>query len=165
MVDVREAESAKERRAEAPAPVSPDLPTLNYEGFTVPVSVRPVLNIAGIASLEPVPVGIPGGMGECTGAGLFPGIELDNEPRTRVRVPPHYPMAAKQEGRGGEVLVEFVVDEAGRVLNPRVVRSTDRIFEEPTLRAVSKWRFEPGRRLGQIVRFRMSVPVVFNLNE
>ena len=33
------------------------------------------------------------------------------------------------------------------------------------LRAVAKWRFEPGRRHGQIVRFRMVVPIHFSLNE
>jgi protein TonB len=39
------------------------------------------------------------------------------------------------------------------------------MFEEPTLRAVAKWQFEPGRRDGRIVKFRMTVPVLFNLNE
>ncbi|MEO5961553.1 MAG: energy transducer TonB, partial [Opitutaceae bacterium] len=65
----------------------------------------------------------------------------------------------------GEVLVNFMVDEAGRVSEARVVRSSDSVFEEPTLRAVSKWRFEPGRVHGDLVRFRMSVPVVFSLKE
>jgi protein TonB len=62
-------------------------------------------------------------------------------------------------------MVEFVVDESGNVLNPRVVSSSDRAFEENTLRAVAKWKFEPGRRDGRTVRFRMSVPVVFKLGE
>ena len=60
--------------------------------------------------------------------------------------------------------MEFVVDEAGRVLDPHVVRSNDPVFEAPTLRAVAKWRFEPGRKNGQVVRFRMSVPVAFAVN-
>ena len=30
---------------------------------------------------------------------------------------------------------------------------------------VAKWQFEPGRRNAQVVRFRMSVPIVFKLNE
>ena len=49
--------------------------------------------------------------------------------------------------------------------DPRVVSSSDRVFEENALRAVAKWQFEPGRRNGQVVRFRMSVPIVFKLNE
>ena len=78
---------------------------------------------------------------------------------------PVYPFDAKRNGLTGEVFVEFTVDEEGAVISPRVVRSSDRIFEDATLRAVSRWRFEPGRRANQIVRFRMAVPVVFNLNE
>ena len=89
---------------------------------------------------------------------------LDNAPRTRTQIAPVYPYEAKVNGRPGEVVVEFIVDESGRVLEPRVVRSTDPIFEAATVRAVSKWRFEPGRRDGRVVRFRMAVPVAFALN-
>ena len=89
---------------------------------------------------------------------------LDNPPRTRTQPAPVYPYEAKIDGRRGEVWVEFVVDETGKVLDPHVVRSNDPIFETPTLRAVSKWRFEPGRKNGQVVRFRMAVPVAFALN-
>lgn len=96
---------------------------------------------------------------------LLSTIDLDNSPRTRFQPAPHYPPAGKVAGLAGEVMVEFTVDEGGRVIDPRVVKSSDRMFEEPTLRAVAKWQFEPGRRAGRIVRFRMAVPVVFNLNE
>lgn len=51
------------------------------------------------------------------------------------------------------------------VVNPFVVSSTDHRFEEASLRAVSKWRFEPGKHHGRVVRFRMSVPLVFRLTE
>lgn len=90
---------------------------------------------------------------------------LDSTPRTRVRVAPDYPREAKVTGVTGEVLVEFIVDESGHVLRPRVVRSTDPRFETPTLRAVERWRFEPGKKDGKIVRFRMAVPVMFTLND
>jgi len=93
---------------------------------------------------------------------LSPGA-LDRTPRTKVRVAPMYPAEARGQGVTGEVVVEFVVDEAGRVMRPRVVRSTDSRFESATLRAVEKWRFEPGTRHGVPVRFRMAVPVVFSL--
>jgi protein TonB len=88
---------------------------------------------------------------------------LDNTPRTRSQVAPAYPASERNAGISGEVLVEFTVDESGRVLNPRVVRSSRTAFESPTLRAVSNWRFEPGKKNGQAVRFRMMVPVAFNL--
>ncbi|MBE36925.1 MAG: hypothetical protein CMI16_15450 [Opitutaceae bacterium] len=47
---------------------------------------------------------------------------------------------------------------------PYLINRTDRRFEEAALRAVSKWRFEPGRRHGRVVQFRMAVPIIFRLN-
>ena len=91
--------------------------------------------------------------------------DLDNPPRVRAQTAPQYPFGEKAQGVTGEVLVEFTVDERGAVLEPRVVRSSSRVFEEPTLRAVAKWRFEPGKRDGRVVRFKMVVPVVFSLTE
>ncbi len=92
-------------------------------------------------------------------------IALDNPPRTRFQPAPIYPFESKRDGLRGEVVVEFIVDESGLVRDPRVVSSSSRVFEEATLRAVSKWKFEPGRRAGRIVPFKMAVPVVFNLND
>lgn len=97
--------------------------------------------------------------------GIISSGLLDNPPRTRFQASPSYPFQAKREGMTGEVFVDFMVDEQGRVVEPRIVRSSHAIFDEPTLRAVMKWRFEPGRREGRIVKFRMTVPVVFHLNE
>ncbi len=119
--------------------------------------------------IHPAPVISPGRMGETTGTdkpGLRPydSTQLDNVPHTRLQVPPAYPYEASHDGRRGEVLVRFTVDEAGRVLNPQVIQSTDSIFEAPTLRAVAKWRFEPGRRNGRAVRFQMAVPVRFTVS-
>ena len=94
----------------------------------------------------------------------FVAGQLDNPPRTRSQVAPVYPYEARISGRNGEVMVEFVVDETGHVLDPHVLRSNDPVFEAPTLRAISKWRFEPGRKGGRVVRFRMAVPVGFSVN-
>ena len=110
--------------------------------------------------------GIQDGTGDKPPFGdVLSSIHLDNTPRTRFQATPVYPFEAKRTGTPGEVHVEFVVDERGRVIDPRVVYSSNRIFDEPTLRAVAKWQFEPGRRNGQAVKFRMTVPVMFNLNE
>jgi len=97
--------------------------------------------------------------------GLTSWTDLDQPPRARVQTSPVYPTREKSTGITGKVEVEFTVDETGAVMNPWVVRSTDRAFEEPTLRAVEKWRFVPGSHHGQVVRFRMRIPVLFNLND
>jgi protein TonB len=106
---------------------------------------------------DPVGKGPPGS--------VFNFASLDNPPTTRVQISPDYPHAAKAAGLDGEVWVEFIVDPSGRVHDPAVVRSSDRMFEEATLRAVSKWRFEPGKLNGRPVSFRMSVPVLFHLSD
>ncbi|MBZ0258769.1 energy transducer TonB, partial [bacterium] len=51
--------------------------------------------------------------------------------------------------------------QRGQVENPIVQKSTDPIFENPALSAVKKWKFEPGKRNGEPVRFRMRVPITF----
>jgi len=118
--------------------------------------------------MDRIPVrefGLPNG-GDGIGRGpLFKSSDLDNPPRVQAQVAPQFPVEARSRGLAGQVVVEFVVDETGRVIEPRVVRSSDPLFNEATLRAVARWRFEPGRRHGSLVRFRMAVPVMFNLND
>jgi protein TonB len=110
------------------------------------------------------PPGDPSGTSGHDGTEIISAALLDKLPRTRAQAAPVYPYEARSRGRPGEVLVEFTVDEAGRVLDPHVVRSSGQIFEGPTLRAVAKWRFEPGRRNGRAVRFRMALPVNFSVD-
>jgi protein TonB len=104
-------------------------------------------------------------LGAKVGPAIFRTVDLDGVPRVRSQTAPTYPFEAKSRGLSGEVLVEFSVDENGAAFDLRVVRSSDRIFEEAALRAVARWKFEPGRRDGRIVRFKMSVPIVFRLDE
>jgi protein TonB len=151
------------------APVVPTQPEVPRPDATSPFLIAPPpVQPVVVATLDRIPLGPRGtadGNGEPWITGIIPAGLLDNAPRTRLQAAPLYPMAAKREGISGEVLVEFTVDESGAVLAPRVIRSTHVSFEEPSLRAVEKWKFEPGRRDGRIVRFRMAVPLVFNLNE
>jgi protein TonB len=112
------------------------------------------------------PEGDPNNKDEGGGGGvIWRPSQLDNVPRTRVQTPPVYPRELMARGVSGEVVVEFLVDETGRVREPRVLSSTHREFEAPTLAAVAQWRFEPGTRNLTPVRFRMSVPVRFGIAE
>jgi protein TonB len=142
-----------------------DLTPPRESAFEVPVVERVVPRVTSVV-LSPGPIGDPEGIGAIAIPGVIvTSAGLDNPPRTRVQVAPAYPFEAKKDGLPGEVLVEFTVDESGQVLNARVMRSTNSVFDAPTLRAVQKWRFEPGRKNGRIVRFRMAQPVTFALNE
>ncbi len=112
---------------------------------------------------------ITSGWGPRLGTGDGPGIAiatmamLDALPRALAQASPVYPYAAKQAGRSGQVTVEFWVDGRGNVHDPRAVSATSAEFEDPALRAVAKWRFEPGRVGGRVVSFRMAVPVKFSI--
>lgn len=138
---------------------------LELGDFAAPVTPRPPL-VDRVVDRIPGDFGLPGGVPSRSGRmGILTAGALDNPPRTRVQTPIAYPYEAKRSGQGGSVTVEFTVDENGRVLDPRVVDSSDRLFEAAALQGVLKWRFEPGRREGRIVRFRMAVPIHFSLNE
>jgi len=131
-----------------------------------PVVPRDDSTPADIFQIDPKyyrPAGPGDGPGKTNGPGVIRFSELDREPRYRARSAPDYPFSARQSGLDGEVVVEFDVDATGRVVTARVLRSTDRVFEEPAMRAVLQWRFEPGRKNGRTVAFRMAVPIVFSL--
>ena len=136
-------------------------PRLDHPVFTmVPAAVTP----GPIEANHIIPSGMPGlGDGTAPGPGVISAVKLDHAPQLRAQIAPVSPYEAKALGKDGEVLVEFTVDEEGRVLHAHVLRSTDAVFEAATLRAVSQWRFEPGRHLGRVVRFRMAQPVQFSL--
>ena len=161
-------EAAPKPELATPQPYrSPEPPAVEYEGKLTmsPPPISPIGSEDVRTAVGPV-IGVEGGLGNRIGAnGIITGDLLDKPPHTRFQASPVYPPPARQAGMSGDVLVDFVVDESGRVIDPRVVRSSNAIFEEATLRAVSKWRFEPGRRDGKIVKFRMSVSIVFNLND
>lgn len=106
-----------------------------------------------------------GGGGSGDSSRLLTPDQLDETPRVRSQKEPAYPATLRSERITGTVVVAFVVDENGRVHDVRVVKSSDDRFSSATVSAVSEWRFEPGKRKGFPVRFRMSVPVVFRLED
>ncbi|WP_412068613.1 energy transducer TonB [Rubrivirga sp. IMCC43871] len=75
-----------------------------------------------------------------------------------------YPDFAIRAGVEGQVVVQFVVDERGNVIDPVVVRSSNPLLSEAALKAVSESRFMPGQQRGRPVRVRFAVPVRFVLN-
>jgi protein TonB len=91
---------------------------------------------------------------------LFSIAELDQKPRVIYQPGPMLTKEVRKKAPG-TVYIIFIVDQNGRVQNPIVQKSTDSVFEKPALTAVKKWKFEPGKRNGKPVRFRMRVPFTF----
>lgn len=91
---------------------------------------------------------------------LFSLADLDQKPRVIYQPGPILDKQMRKKAPG-TVYILFVVDQNGRVEKPMVQSSSDPIFEKPALDAVKQWKFEPGKRHGRPVRFRMRVPISF----
>ena len=75
-----------------------------------------------------------------------------------------YPASAQENGIQGRVLVQFVVDKDGTVTEPKVIRPVHPAIDAEALRLMSimpKW--SPGKRDGQPVSVRFTLPVSFKL--
>lgn len=93
---------------------------------------------------------------------IFSLSDLDQRPRVIFQRKPTYPTELRRSRRQGTVYVVFHVDTSGRVVDPKVEKSTDPAFERAALEAVRQWRFEPGTRNGQNVQFKLRIPITFN---
>lgn len=91
---------------------------------------------------------------------LFSMADLDQKPRVVYQPGPTLNKQVRKKAPG-TVSILFIVDQNGRVEKPMVQSSSDPVFEGPALAAVKQWKFEPGKRKGKAVRFRMRVPISF----
>ena len=91
----------------------------------------------------------PGGMGECM---KFLGKNIK------------YPTISQENGVQGRVIVQFVVNSDGTIVDPVVVRGVDPYLDKEALRVIKtmpKWK--PGKQRGKAVRVKFTVPVMFKL--
>ncbi|MCH5176586.1 MAG: energy transducer TonB [Prevotellaceae bacterium] len=134
--------------------------TANYTGLTSPVAAGPV--VAGPVGpvqeeedenevfqvVEQMPE-FPGGY-DALNAYLTKNIK--------------YPAFAQENNIQGRVLVEFVVNKDGSVVDAKVVKSVDSSVDKEALRVVSAMpRWTPGKQHGKPVRCKYTVPVMFRL--
>jgi len=95
---------------------------------------------------------------------IFDLEDLDEVPRPLQQIAPAYPDRLRRQGIRGKANVLFVVDETGRVISPRIEKSTHSDFDRPALEAIRKWRFTAGVKDGRKVKTRMRQPFSFSLN-
>lgn len=74
-----------------------------------------------------------------------------------------YPEIARKAGVEGRVIVQFVVDEQGNVVDPQVIRGIGAGCDEEALRVVRQAKFEPGQQRGKPVKVKMTLPITFRL--
>jgi TonB family protein len=56
---------------------------------------------------------------------------------------PEYPISAGRRKKEGYVIVEFLVNTSGIVESPKIVMTTDEVFNESSLEAAKKFRYAP----------------------
>ena len=91
----------------------------------------------------------PGGMGECM---KWLGKNMK------------YPTISQENGVQGRVIVQFVVNRDGSIVDAVVARGVDPYLDKEALRVVGlmpKWK--PGKQRGKAVRVKYTLPVMFRL--
>jgi len=93
----------------------------------------------------------------------FDVSDLEKRPEAVSQVAPSYPAELRKAKVEGSVTLIFVLNEEGRVEDPRVENSSRPEFEKPALEAIRKWRFSPGEKDGKPVRTYIRVPMRFQV--
>lgn len=112
------------------------------------------------------PVTGPAPAGPTTVAGDGPGREPVRVAAKLDRVvKPDYTRAALRAGVEGQVVVLLTIDEAGRVVDAKLVSGLGYGLDEVALEAVRKWRYRPATLDGKPIRTTQREKVRFVLED
>lgn len=113
----------------------------------------------GIAS------GVVGGTGPVSNQETFVEAEVDDPVQPINFQKPRYPPVLQQAGIAGSVDVQYVVGTDGKAEREsfKVIRSTNKAFEEPAREAILASTFKPARIKGQAVRQLVQQRVSFTI--
>ncbi|MCL2725354.1 MAG: TonB family protein [Polyangiaceae bacterium] len=162
-----------QRQAEPPPPSANPLPPVGdapaaMDGFAdlgmamgsggsmaVPTGPRIASAQPATSAVKKVKALVPGGGDECA--------EDPVKPRLDKQVPPAYSPEARQANVEGVVKLEITVDEAGRVIQVRVVKGLGFGLDEAAVAAAKQWSFKPATRCGKAVSYVIKPGVRFQL--
>jgi len=109
--------------------------------------------IGGVLAKEPMPVPV----------GQAPRVGGQVQPARLIKsVPPVYPSLAKTNRLNGDVILDALVDEAGRVTDVSVV-SGPTLLRGAAMEAVRSWKYEPAQLDGRPVSMHLTVTVKFHI--
>ena len=76
-----------------------------------------------------------------------------------------YPAICRENNIQGRVIVSFVVNKDGAIVDPEVVKSVNPSLDKEAVRVISNMPpWKPGKQRGKAVRVKYTVPVNFRLN-
>lgn len=160
----------------APEPPRPGDPAFTFRGLDIPptvllssptMSTQPVVWPGARLSTAAGGNAEPGGNAGGADAGAAVDVAaVDRAPHLIGRPPvPEYPAALRRSGERGRVLLQFVIDTAGRAEMESVVarEATHDAFVEAVRAVLPRYRFSPGEAAGRRVRTLVAMPFEFTL--
>jgi len=107
----------------------------------------------------------PGDIASLDHDNLFNMSELDQPLMSLMRLPPVYPVSAKNRGVEGWVKIQFIVTQQGDVEEIKIIRAEpEKLFNASVVQCVSAWRFKPGNINGIPVKTKVETTIRFELN-
>jgi protein TonB len=155
-------ESWQPPKVDVPRFVPESLPPIDSVGPTLPPDDIAIGHHGG-DTVSPIGVG-----GPLLGSDGSPVDEhlVDRAPRLLGRaLEPSYPASLRQAGVQGRVVVQFVVDTAGRaeLTDLQVVETAHPLFVDAVRAALARYHFSVGEAGGRKVRTRVQMPFEFAL--
>ncbi|MFC1840854.1 energy transducer TonB [Thermodesulfobacteriota bacterium] len=103
---------------------------------------------------------------ELYGEKIYSPKGVDKHPKLVTMSPPLYPPNAVLKGIEGWVLLRFILDKEGKILNPQVVSAEPKgIFEQAALDTIIKYKLRPAIKDGKFVNTAVRLPISFEINE
>lgn len=96
---------------------------------------------------------------------IFDISDLEKKPVIQKQIAPQYPIEAKMQKISGFALAEFIIDTKGNVIDVKILESSNKVFDRPTTKAISSWKFTPGEKDGKAVKTRTRVRIPYQLKD
>lgn len=90
-------------------------------------------------------------------------VNVDQMPRIISQTIPVYPEKAKKAGVEGRVIVKLLIDTKGDVRKAILMKSSDGIFDKPSLDAAMKYKFSPAMYRDNPVSVWVIIPFTYRL--
>lgn len=69
-------------------------------------------------------------------------------------------IALNSEHINGTIIVKFIIDKDGKIVEPKIIRSLDKYFDEEAIRVITKYEnWIPGEQRGRKVRCTFTIPI------
>lgn len=94
----------------------------------------------------------------------FVEVEKQPQPVSGSTPAPVYPDLARKAGVQGTVWIKLWVDEKGNPRKADILKSDEEIFNQVSIDAAMKWKFEPAIMKGKPVSVWVTIPFKFKLN-